>query len=530
MAGLGNVSGCIELLNQFWAVNKSSTDAFAAVATCLIDLGQDAAALEVVEEAIASQGENERICQIIGELAFKLNMPHIAVRSFSKASAINPAEPSHQLHLANAYDAMDQQDSAIALLQSMLELSPTYAPAWDALGILLCNYRSDFKNGRLFIQEAIRLDPKNAKYHYNLASTFAQNTLAEPHYLEALECEPDNPQIRLSYALFLLAKSRHQEAWPYYQARLDPSFGSKKVAVYDHGAPEWKGEDLTGKSILVCAEQGIGDEVYFSTFLAYISDVAERVFVGCDPRLVRLYNRSFKNCTAFGFKDKISYRQRVRSFEDLAPTLKREGAKIDYATTVGSIPFHLKLTTQSVRTTKGNIFKPQAELMTSVTKRLSAFEGRKLYGISWRSSNTSGVRRFYYLGADFVAALAQKTDAEFFVVQYAYSPEERQTLEPIENVHFLDDVDMREDIEYNVALFSKLNCSIGPPTATQMFAMAAGCRVCLINNGAPWTISEDGPKPPQFAPNSRLVLLKQNNQFKSNADLVSEVSATLAAG
>ena len=60
----------------------------------------------------------------------------------------------------------------------------------------------------------------------------------------------------------------------------------------------WNGTPLRGRSILLLAEQGIGDQVMFASCLPDILQQAANCFVECDARLVPLFARSFPQITA----------------------------------------------------------------------------------------------------------------------------------------------------------------------------------------------------------------------------------------
>ena len=52
--------------------------------------------------------------------------------------------------------------------------------------------------------------------------------------------------------------------------------------------PEWQGEDLRGRSILVVGEQGIGDEIMFGRFLPRLRELgAARITLACRPENLR---------------------------------------------------------------------------------------------------------------------------------------------------------------------------------------------------------------------------------------------------
>src|SRR3546814_14922432 len=61
--------------------------------------------------------------------------------------------------------------------------------------------------------------------------------------------------------------------------------------------PRWQGEDLTGKTLLVIAEQGVGDQIRLARDLATLRGLCGHLIVECAPRLVPLFTRSLPGLT-----------------------------------------------------------------------------------------------------------------------------------------------------------------------------------------------------------------------------------------
>ena len=53
------------------------------------------------------------------------------------------------------------------------------------------------------------------------------------------------------------------------------------------------------KNILVWAEQGIGDEIMFSSTIPQLEEFASSITVHCDPRLIDLFQNSFSDNIRF---------------------------------------------------------------------------------------------------------------------------------------------------------------------------------------------------------------------------------------
>lgn len=91
---------------------------------------------------------------------------------------------------------------------------------------------------------------------------------------------PDYAPSRYSLAFRLLETRRYAEAWPLHEARR--AVLPLRNPVTD--APEWRGEPLTGKRLVVVAEQGLGDQMMFGRYLPTLRSMGAEVVVACDPR------------------------------------------------------------------------------------------------------------------------------------------------------------------------------------------------------------------------------------------------------
>lgn len=108
---------------------------------------------------------------------------------------------------------------------------------------------------------------------------------AERAYLAALAQRPDNAPVIAALGLVMLAQGRYREGFMLYEARKafdgDPINGA--------GMPEWGGEDLAGRTLLVWREQGLGDEIQMARYLPLIRGASEVILV-CSPPLARLFS------------------------------------------------------------------------------------------------------------------------------------------------------------------------------------------------------------------------------------------------
>jgi len=108
---------------------------------------------------------------------------------------------------------------------------------------------------------------------------------AEAVLRKATALEPANPQPRHTLGMTLLQLGKYAEGWAYYEAR--HQLLPRPTAPF----PEWQGESLAGKRILVLAEQGLGDQILWSRFIPLLARQAGEVRLAVARPLVRLFGQ-----------------------------------------------------------------------------------------------------------------------------------------------------------------------------------------------------------------------------------------------
>lgn len=173
-----------------------------------------------------------------------------------------------------------------------VEIKPDFAEAYNNLGILLSEAKR-FVEAEAAFRRALESKPDFAEAIYGLGSLFAETRSyveAEAAYRRALALKPGSPEVRYSLGVLLLRSGRYAEAWEHYESRHTPSLKNGVLVAPNYlPFPEWRGERLDGKSIVIWAEEGCGDQVQFVRYVSLLKRCgASRITLVCHPALKRL--------------------------------------------------------------------------------------------------------------------------------------------------------------------------------------------------------------------------------------------------
>jgi hypothetical protein len=186
-------------------------------------------------------------------------------------------------------------------------------------------------------------------------------------YDAAISLQPDFPLAIWHRSLAYLLQHDFQRGWHDYELR---SISKDWPPVPSH-YPQWDGTDLKDRTILVLAEQGLGDEIMFASCVPDLIASCRHCVVGCSAKLEGLFQRSFPTATVC----------RVPPSRELPPVVRERSADVQVA--MGSLPLHLRRNREQFPRHAGYLRADPAKVELWRDRLAQLGDGLKV-GISWQ--------------------------------------------------------------------------------------------------------------------------------------------------
>ncbi len=212
-----------------------------------------------------------------------------AVTSHASAIALRPSDAGFHYNLGIALRATGQPERAIESYDRCLALDPTHAQSRGNRANALADL-GRVAEALADLDDAIRQRPDDPEILYNRATTLETVLRFEEAIVDherALALRPAFPECAHNLSLTLLLLGRFEQAWPFYEWRFYVrEFPGRQRAFTQ---PQWTGDKLRGRTLLIHAEQGFGDTIQFSRYAAAIGG-GGRVIMEVPWALLRLMN------------------------------------------------------------------------------------------------------------------------------------------------------------------------------------------------------------------------------------------------
>ena len=291
-----------------------------------------------------------------------------------------------------------------------VERAAAIAPSIHMKGRLATNLvtRCRYEEGLRLIEEMLAenpaIEPTLVGLRINVLTYLGRYDELLPELDAAIESNPNDPYRRYSRAAINLLKEQFAEGWQDYAYRNLESTKHLRMLPF----PLWDGSDLKNKSVLVVAEQGLGDQVMFASCLPdVIRQGPARVIVEAVDRVAPTLARSFPQCEVIATK------------QDTALEWVKSIGHVDWFVLMGDLPRWFRNRREDFPHHAGYL-KPDPERVLHWRRTLDAVDGgqRLRAGLSWRGGTEATRKVVRTTQVTEFVALQETTSATWVCLQY----------------------------------------------------------------------------------------------------------------
>jgi len=446
-------------------------------------------ASECLNRAENAPGLDPKTRNRIGIVWLDLDNCARAEACFRSILAKDEAHAYAWCNLGIALQRKGQLEEALACFRRALERKPDFAEAAHNCGLLLRDLGRSAEALGMF-ENALSLKPEFALAQANIGvvhQDLGDIDQAFAAFERAFELEPESGDIHLTKAHLLLSAGRFREGWEEQEyRRLAPEFPRDRFPF-----PEWKGEDLTGKNLLVYAEQGIGDEIMLAGCFPDTFAKGGRCVVECDPRLETLYRRSFPQAEFAGkrFKTPDTWLEAFRP--------------IDLQIPVGSLPRFFRNEEADFPAHSGYLIADPRRIRRWKERLAAHGPGLKI-GLSWRGGTSRTNAYLRSIPLETWLPVLRQPNTHFVNLQYTDCRAELDSLYSRHGIRIHSWREIESDYEEAAALVASLDLVISVCTAVVHLAGALGVPVWVLVPSSPgWRYLQEGERLPWY-PAARL--------------------------
>jgi tetratricopeptide (TPR) repeat protein len=402
----------------------NNTDAIICEAICNLELGYSDKAIEKATLASQIRPECHTAWSTLGTINHKIKNYDEAILNYKKALDIDSENFTHHQNLGKCFMESGRLNESIKSYELAHKLKPSDTDCLNSLAYIYMQ-SGDYQNAKALLERALKINSNDYHSHLNLS-------------------------------IMYFLQFNFEMAWKEYEWRdlnkflIGGPFASNKRV--------WKYQD-TNDHVLIWGEQGVGDQIIYSSMLSDVSRIAKRLQIGIDDRLINLVKRSHPELDLISIKERPInsqfdsylpiaslgqyFRKELTDFPVPQPFLKAAQEKIDF-------------------------FKSKMP------------ENKLICGVAWKSKNnlfcdSKSIR------ANQLVSLLGLSEIHFINLQYSPDPEDLEVFSHHQSpVHSLENLDTFNDLDGLAAAIMACDLVITISNTTAHLSGALGKETLLL--------------------------------------------------
>jgi tetratricopeptide (TPR) repeat protein len=486
------------------ALRPNFPEVHLSLGNLLTDEGNFLGAAHAYRRAIALRPGYAKAHCNLGNALYSLGRHAEAARCYERAIALRPESAAARHNLGNTMLRRKDYLGAEACFRRLVELHPHRAEHHDALGNALLHQRRPAE-AEVCYRRAIEIGAGFSAAHTNLANALlalGRREEMEHHYRLAVQLEPESPGGNYNLALGCLRKGNFHEGWRRHEWRWE--FRELNLPRRGLPQPQWRGQTLDGETILLHAEQGLGDTIMFARYVPLVAARGGRVVLEVQPRLRRLL------ASMTGAAQVIARGDALPPFEHQCPMM--------------SLPLAFDTRLESIPATVPYLSADPAEI-AAAWRRCPRRDARLRVGLAWAGNPQMKGDPLRSTTLETFAPLLKEGGAVFFSLQFGEVAAEIGN----SGVAIVDGCSRDRDLAETAALMATLDLVLSVDTSVAHLAGAMGLPVwVLLPHLADWRWMDHREDSPWY-PTARLFRQPSPGDWTSLAAKLRDELADFAA-
>ncbi|MBL4828134.1 MAG: hypothetical protein JKY66_10580 [Spongiibacteraceae bacterium] len=310
-------------------------------------------------------------------------------------------------------------------------------------------------------QLALNIDARSvtALYNFGVANvSLNRESEALEKFNKTLEIAPDNHWAHLQIAQIQLKQGNFTQGWQQYEWRkvIYQKKANDLATVY----PEWTGQNLEGKSILVWADQGLGDIIMYAGFFKQLLRLGCTLSVMAEPRLKNIFERSFS--IQYFYPELITSEQQIKHRIDYQIPISGLGARFVHS-----------FSDFSAQDSYLRVDQTRSEKIKNTLMQQAS--GKRLVGLSWRGGVVDTRKHARCIPLEKWRFLFKRKDCVFVNLQYDSNTHESSQFSQWGGINL--DLNHKQDIDGVASALNTIDLLISVDNSSAHFAGALGTEV-----------------------------------------------------
>lgn len=470
----GSYLKAIEILDKY--LKNSPTDHSGLMLRGEAFLRNEQFELALIDYAKIVESDNKNILALnnFSLALIRCNKPNEAKEIIQYIHELDPDNFGGFINLGKIHQTLGEYQDAVNSAMRAIQIDPKSSLAYLNLGTAIGALGHTESAKQAFLM-SIFLDYENVAAKINIAQVedkagnYSEAILMYENILNLKNITPlesDLVKYYLSYSYLCIGQL--EKGWNLYDhgfSRLLPFGASRSPRKFNQ--PQWNGNFAESKTILIWREQGLGDEILFSSCLNDVHDLDLNIILECDPRLIDIFQRTYPKFTV-----------RRESFQDNFYSPHND---FELNIAIGSLPKYFRNNIRDFER-QPTIWKPLPECVNVIRGKLQPYRNKTLIGICWRSSLLSVDRNLHYTVLRDWEALLCNPSYQFVNLLHGDCEAEISEVEQLFGINILrwTEIDLKNDLEMVLAIVAELDCVVSIGSAVSVIAAAAGVNTLVL--------------------------------------------------